>query len=78
MSVRLTVALIGTGALHAAPVPKPVKALIEGNCSDCHDADNTKADLDLTALTFEPGDPRNFALWVKVQDRVTAGEMPPM
>jgi hypothetical protein len=77
-AVILAVSLaLGAGAAPGAPVPKPVKALIDNNCSDCHDADTLKADLDLTALAFEPGDPANLALWVKVHDRVAAGEMPP-
>ncbi len=33
--------------------------------------------LDLTSLTFEPGNPANFAEWVKLHDRLSAGEMPP-
>ena len=71
------VALLTGDVLLGAPVTKPVQALIDGNCADCHDADRMKADLDLTALAFEPGDPKNFALWVKIHDRVAAGEMPP-
>ena len=31
----------------------------------------------MDALTFEPGDAANFDQWVKVFDRVQAGEMPP-
>src|SRR5882672_11448875 len=70
-------ALLGAGLLRDAPVPKPVKALIDGICADCHDTDTMKGELDLTTLTFEPGDPKNFALWVKVHDRALAHEMPP-
>src|SRR5262249_46555712 len=33
--------------------------------------------LDLTALRFDPAQPDNFARWVKVHDRIAAGEMPP-
>ena len=36
-----------------------------------------KADLDLLHKPFEPRDASNFELWVKVHDRVVAGEMPP-
>jgi hypothetical protein len=31
----------------------------------------------LTSLAFEPENEDNFATWVKVHDRVEAGEMPP-
>ena len=37
----------------------------------------SKAGLDLTALKFEPADAENFARWVKIHDRIAAGEMPP-
>lgn len=44
------------------------------HCLDCHDAETKKGGLDLEHLT---ADPANFAEWVKVFDRTTAGEMPP-
>src|ERR1041385_6556996 len=50
---------------------------IEKNCSDCHDAETQKAGLDLLDLPFQPTNEDNFALWVKVHDRVKASEMPP-
>ncbi len=64
-------------ALRAAPPPAPVPAFIEQHCAGCHDDLEKKGELDLTALTFNPTDPKNFARWVKVHDRVVAGEMPP-
>ena len=33
--------------------------------------------LDLTSIKYSPENPDNFLLWVKVHDRVQAGEMPP-
>src|SRR4051794_2988323 len=36
-----------------------------------------KGGLDLTELEFDLDDPRSFARWVAVHDRVSAGEMPP-
>jgi hypothetical protein len=47
------------------------------HCLDCHDAESKKGNLDLASLRFDPADPKNFALWVKVHDRVRDGEMPP-
>src|SRR5262245_29878676 len=62
----------------AAPLlPAKVDAFIENRCADCHDSDEKKGGLDLTALKFTPDDSRNFAAWVKVYDRVLADEMPP-
>jgi hypothetical protein len=45
-------------------------------CSDCHYEDQSGG-LDLSVLTFEPGNRDNFATWVRVFDRLAAGEMPP-
>jgi hypothetical protein len=50
---------------------------IGNHCAECHDASVKKGGLDLTALKFDLTDETNFATWVTVHDRVTAGEMPP-
>jgi hypothetical protein len=50
---------------------------IQAHCADCHDSATKEAGLDLTALAFDPADRANLALWVRVHDRVRAGEMPP-
>lgn len=71
------VALVVGQALRAAPVPAAVDALIEQRCASCHDDVEKKGGLDLTGLKFEPANAGNFATWVKVFDRVSAGEMPP-
>jgi hypothetical protein len=60
----------------ASPFPE-AKPFIEKHCADCHDGVTKEANLDLTTLQFDPEDKANFATWVKVQDRVQAGEMPP-
>jgi hypothetical protein len=46
-------------------------------CADCHDDSAKKGGLDLSALKFAPEDPANFQHWVRIYDRVEAGEMPP-
>jgi uncharacterized protein DUF1592/uncharacterized protein DUF1588/uncharacterized protein DUF1585/uncharacterized protein DUF1587/uncharacterized protein DUF1595 len=46
-------------------------------CTGCHNGTAKTGGLDLTALPFEPANPGNFAEWVKVHDRLRAGEMPP-
>ncbi len=51
-------------------------AFFDQYCGECHYED-MQAGLDLSALTFQPGNRDNFATWVRVIDRVTAGEMPP-
>src|SRR5688572_28449412 len=45
-------------------------------CGECHYEDQSGG-LDLSVLTFEPGNRDNVATWVRVFDRVTVGEMPP-
>ena len=50
---------------------------IEKSCVECHDKDNTKGSLDLTALSFDLKDNANRARWVRIYDRVEKGEMPP-
>jgi hypothetical protein len=55
----------------------PPAKFFDAHCVVCHDADTKKGGFDLSALKFEPSDPENVARWVKVYDRVTAGEMPP-
>jgi len=65
-------------ALHAADKPpQPIAALIERNCTECHDAETNKGKLDLTSLTFDPADPKGMERWVQVFDRVENGDMPP-
>jgi hypothetical protein len=54
-----------------------VKPFIETHCADCHDGVMKEANLDLTTLPFDPENAANLATWIKVHDRVQAGEMPP-
>ena len=53
------------------------QSFLEEHCYDCHNAELKKGGLNLAALAFQPEDAHNFASWVKVFDRVSAGEMPP-
>jgi hypothetical protein len=69
-------------ALCAFALPGPAFAetpqkFFGAHCVSCHDAETRAGGLELTALQFNPADPENFARWVKVHDRVAAGEMPP-
>ena len=61
----------------AAPPFAGAEAFIQQNCAACHNSSTATAGLDLTTLAYESADPDNFAKWVKVHDRVEAGEMPP-
>ncbi|MDQ3814068.1 MAG: DUF1592 domain-containing protein, partial [Armatimonadota bacterium] len=55
----------------------PIRAFLDSRCLVCHDEDNKKGGLDLSALKLDLADPRAFATWAKVHDRVRDGEMPP-
>jgi hypothetical protein len=57
--------------------PSGVDRFIEKHCVECHDGESKKGGLDLTALKSNLTEPGNFATWVTVHDRVSAGEMPP-
>ena len=69
--------LLAGVSLRAAPIFLNGKAFVEKYCAECHDDVTREAGLDLTALQYDPEDKANFALWIKVHDRVKAGEMPP-
>jgi mono/diheme cytochrome c family protein len=61
----------------AVELAPPNRPFIEKHCFECHDSDSNQGGLDLTSLKFDAHDPKLFALWVKVHDRVRDGEMPP-
>ena len=67
-------ALCGVAAAEEAP--KGSAQFFDQYCSDCHYEDKS-GDLDLSVLTYEPGNRDNLATWVRLLDRVSAGEMPP-
>src|SRR5947207_5462570 len=53
------------------------RKFISDYCARCHNEVRKVANLDLTSLAYDPADAGNFATWVKIHDRVTAGAMPP-
>jgi hypothetical protein len=71
------VAMLVLGVMNAAPLSEDVLTMIDNRCSSCHDDEEKKGGLDLTSLSYAPDDATNFALWVKIFDRVNVGEMPP-
>src|SRR4051812_3661707 len=69
--------LLAAAGLRAGPPPAAVAGFMGEHCAGCHNDIEKKGDLDLTSLALEPRDQKNFAMWVKVYDRVSNGEMPP-
>ncbi len=68
--------LLAIPTLGAAPFPG-ADTFLQKNCIGCHNSKSPAAKLDLTALSFDPANPDTIATWIKVHDRVAAGEMPP-
>ncbi len=67
---------VASSAAAAPPFPG-ADPFIQKSCLACHNSPSGAARLDLAKLGYEPANPDNFAIWVKVHDRVAAGEMPP-
>jgi Protein of unknown function (DUF1592)/Protein of unknown function (DUF1588)/Protein of unknown function (DUF1585)/Protein of unknown function (DUF1587)/Protein of unknown function (DUF1595) len=63
--------------LLAAFTPLGAAQFTDKYCTGCHNNTAKLGALDLSSLQFEPDKPANFAEWVKVNDRLRAGEMPP-
>lgn len=59
-----------------AAVPPQMKAFVENWCVDCHDASARKGRLSFDDLDFAP-EQEPHTRWVRVFDKVLAGEMPP-
>src|SRR4051794_36581096 len=65
------------GGPQVEAVPDAARTFIADYCTRCHNEERKRGNLVLKSLTYDPADAGNFALWVKVHDRVAAGEMPP-
>jgi hypothetical protein len=61
-------------ACGAVPALQP---FLDTHCMDCHDAEMKKGGLDLAAVSTDGADAAALKKWVRVFDRVAAGEMPP-
>ncbi|MHB1422628.1 MAG: DUF1592 domain-containing protein [Gemmataceae bacterium] len=70
-------ALLTAGPVDASGLAASDKAFVNDYCTRCHNDVDQKGRLDLTRLAFDPNDSANLAIWIKVHDRVQAGEMPP-
>jgi hypothetical protein len=72
----LLAATLLCGVSRAAEPVKGSTEFFDQYCGECHYEDQSGG-LDLSTLTFEPGNWENLSTWVRVFDRVAAGEMPP-
>ncbi len=56
---------------------KSVDSFLEQKCHSCHNAEVSEANLNLASLQFDLTNRNNFAIWKRVLERVSTGEMPP-
>ena len=59
------------------PALKELEPILENRCVECHDSDEAKGGLDLVKLQRDMQDPALRERWIRIHDRVKAGEMPP-
>lgn len=79
----LLAALLAAPLFGAPPAPTasapigPDRAFLQKHCTECHDSEVSKGDLNLADLKFDPSSPANFRIWQRSLERVRDGEMPP-
>ena len=75
--LTMIAACLLTRPLSAAEPFPGARAFLESHCLECHNADDASGNLDVGGLQFDAENRESFARWVKIHDRVQAGEMPP-
>src|SRR5262245_38989887 len=74
------VGLVGSRASAKEPSAKelqPITALFQSHCLECHGMNAQEGGLRLDTLSTDFEAASVFATWVKIHDRLQAGEMPP-
>jgi hypothetical protein len=66
-----------TLAASSSRAVEPLRDFLDTHCISCHDAQTKKGGLDLVKLPIDFTQQGAFEVWVKIHDRVKAGEMPP-
>ncbi len=57
--------------------PTNVRAILTSHCVDCHNAAESKGNLNLDDLAIDLQSTDGLNRWISIHDRVAAGEMPP-
>lgn len=70
-------ALVSCQMLYGDAVQADEVSFLRKHCLQCHDTANHSADLNLEPLLDAGTASETFTTWVRVHDRVAAGEMPP-
>lgn len=71
---QLAVVLLTTFGINPG---QPTQDFFHQHCLECHSTTLKKGGLDLSALPLDLDNSVNFQRWVKIHDRIEAGEMPP-
>ncbi|QDS89263.1 hypothetical protein EC9_34600 [Rosistilla ulvae] len=74
--VALLIGLL-TGPCLSAALPPAIDQFLTAHCVDCHSPDNAEAGLDLQSLQRSVETTGLANRWVRIIERVHAGEMPP-
>jgi hypothetical protein len=75
--VAVVAVCITTACFAAAAPAASLEAFLERHCYACHSGTTPEAGLDLATLSRDLADPVVRARFVRIHDRVAAGEMPP-
>lgn len=59
------------------PSSPPDRAFLQTHCLDCHQGAEAGGGLDLSKLGQDLSDAKTLQHWIRIADRVAAGEMPP-
>jgi len=54
-----------------------LRPFLDNYCSECHDEEVSKGNLNIDGLIFNLQDPDNFDRWERIYDRISDHEMPP-
>jgi len=65
---------LAASAQEASDFAKGLQPFFEDYCYDCHDDLTTKGDLNLLDLDSDLTLPAGMEIWMRIFDRVTAGE----
>jgi hypothetical protein len=76
-SVGFSKAADGKKSVAKPALSDSTQAFLNKSCISCHNKKSASGGLNLTAMTFRPGDAANIAGWRKIYERVSQGEMPP-
>lgn len=75
--VSIVMLLFLSGATFAEDVVGLKAEFLTEHCFACHSGSESEAGLNLEQLDYQSGDHENLATWIKIHDRIQAGEMPP-